>query len=136
MIIIIYKSFKCIQYPHYKIIWMYTWRTVFWSVSFGNNCSREQNQLKWEIIVQNLRKTATDEKKNPKSLVKNQNLIFFQCNELFSWNSWFPFNLIDCILILDTFYLLEFWEEKKVVSLCMRFQRMQHIKYLFIKCVH
>lgn len=78
MIIIIYKSFKCIQYPHYKIIWMYTWRTVFWSVSFGNNCSREQKQLKWEIIVQNLRKMATDEKKtNPKSLVKNQNLIVF-----------------------------------------------------------
>lgn len=136
MIIIIYKSFKCIQYPHYKIIWMYTWRTVFWSVSFGNNCSREQNQLKWEIIFQNLRKTATDEKKQPQIFGQKSKSNCFQCNELFSWNSWFPFNLIDCILILDTFYLLEFWEEKKVVSLCMRFQRMQHIKYLFIKCVH
>lgn len=72
----------------------------------------------------------------PKSLVKNQNLIVFNAMNYLAEIVDSLLNLIDCILILDTFYLLEFWEEKKVVSLCMRFQRMQHIKYLFIKCVH
>lgn len=84
---------------------MYTWRTVFWSVSFGNNCSREQNQLKWEIIFQNLRKTTTDEKKQPQIFGQKSKSNCFQCNELFSWKSWFPFKFnwlqIDIVHILS-----------------------------------
>lgn len=47
-------------------------------------------------------------KKTPKSLVKNQNLIVFNAMNYLAEIVDSLLNLIDCILILDTFDLLEF----------------------------